>query len=270
MLPQEPAYPSLALRVARWQQEVSQQTELYLRCQRRLNSQQSRHAMKLRSSTSRSTAPQNPACSAPSRRALVPTSANPRKPKRTPSNNAPPDVHHTTNKRRKVMDKGKSPMKPGGPNQKQTAGMPLPGPEGSKRRGRPLGSKNKPKFDDDDSDLEDNMARLMTKKLILTASGSQLQVPRSPSKRTATTSRSKSRGKHMNQPVLNHSVVVAMLANRQPPVLLRTVQEIREASINVPGNVLNLYNSVENVPLGSIPEELKVSLPRYQSLMLFF
>ncbi|KAI4157012.1 MAG: hypothetical protein LQ342_008549 [Letrouitia transgressa] len=254
----ELAYPSLTVRVYCWQQEVFRETQLYLQAQRqrRLHPQPSRHAMKLRSSAShsQSAAQRNPANSAPSLHVLAPTSANPRNLKRKVFNNPPPDLpadHNTTNKRWKAMDKGKSPMKEGGLYQEQTTSG------GAKRRGRPPGSKNKPKADD--AGLQDDMARLMMNKPDLAPSMRQSQEPSSPTQRTRTTSSGKSRGKQMDQPVSLDQMVVDMLKNFKPPVLLRTVQEILEARVRIPHSVLNLRTLVKTVPPMATPEELKAS-----------
>lgn len=149
------------------------------------------------------------------------------------------------------MDKRKTPIKPGGFHQKQTTGG-----EG-KRRGRPPGSKNKPKADE--AELQDDMARLMMNKPDLAPSMRKSQEPSSPTRRTRTTSPSKSRGKQMDQSLLPDQMVVDMLKRFEPPVILRTAQEILGMRVLIPHSVLNLRTLVKTVPPMATPEELKAS-----------
>ena len=248
MSPQELAYPSLGARIDCWQKEVARQTGLYFHTQH-----SSHDKMKLRPSSSPTiNKSQSPAPSPSRRLVLGPTSANSQDPRKRKAVSPELSTSHITADRTNTMSEGQSPKKPSGASYKITAGV---DPFGSKR-GRPLGSKNKPKSQE--SDLLDGMAQMMAKTPNLAHS-----VPASQglsyAQRTDTSSPSKQRGKQLDKPPAQDNLLITMLASCDPAVYLRTMQALRKGGQTVPESVRKLYELMMDIPSGStIPEDLKV------------
>ncbi|KAL9044779.1 MAG: hypothetical protein Q9214_002108, partial [Letrouitia sp. 1 TL-2023] len=250
----------LIARVDIWRQDVKNQTELFLQAQAKdhFHAPRSRHGMNLRSKDSHTITHDRPNhhLSVPCR-VLATTSPNIRRSKRKAV-----DYQPTVNKRSRKMDFG-SPNKRGNTahGHKDEQG-PFGQQEAPRPRGRPPGSKNKPK--DVDKGLEQlSLGEIPT--ILPSDPSSKASLPsgqskKSSSPRKGSLSPAKRLGKQIDQTFSQDAVVLTMLEDCDPPVLLRSPQELRESGIPIPKAVLTLYNTLMDIPSGvTIPKIAQAS-----------
>ncbi|KAI4208903.1 MAG: hypothetical protein LQ351_008102 [Letrouitia transgressa] len=119
---------------------------------------------------------------------------------------------------------------------------------GTRPRGRPPGSKNKPK--DVDKDFE-QLSLGKIPPLPPSDPSSKASLPSGQSKKSSSPGKGslspgKKLGKQMDQIVPQEAVVIQMLGTFDPPVLLRSPQSLREDGIPIPEAVLTLYNTLRH------------------------
>ncbi|KAL9607603.1 MAG: hypothetical protein Q9167_007498 [Letrouitia subvulpina] len=247
----------LKARVELWRQDVKAQTESFLQAQAKhyFHAPQSSHSMKLRSKGSHTITHERPNHRSPlSRRALATTSPNPRRLKRKAL-----DCQPTVSKRGKKMESGGSNKKEN-TTREHGAEQGRVGQQGgqARPRGRPPGSKNKPK--DVDKGLEQlslgEIPSLPPSDPSSKPSWHSSQSKKSSSPGKGSSSPGKRHGKQMDQTFSQDAVVVMMLETCNPPVLLRSPQRLRASGIPIPKTVLTLYNTLMDIPSGvTIPEK---------------
>lgn len=258
-----PAFLQLITRVDIWRQDVKTQTELLLQtpAKHHFHAPQSRHGMNLRSKDSHTIPHDRPSHQLPiPPRTLATISPNPRRSKRKGA-----DYQPIVSKRGRKMDSGR-PGKRGNATHGYKDEQDTSDQQGGTRpRGRPPGSKNKPK--DVDKDFE-QLSLGKIPPLPPSDPSSKASLPSGQSKKSSSPGKGslspgKKLGKQMDQIVPQEAVVIQMLGTFDPPVLLRSPQSLREDGIPIPEAVLTLYNTLRRIPLGNIPKKAEACFYSY-------